>query len=66
GTARYIADYGYFQVPNYGFRVYLDDDTDRMYIYLRNTDGDFGNTVITVTPDTWVLVGFTWDGANFK
>lgn len=62
GISRYLYDYGFDIAPNYGFLSYCHATNNTLYTHIKNTEGDSQFGYVAFTPDTWMLIGFRWDG----
>jgi len=61
GLFRYIFDNG-FGTPPYGDMFFRHATNDVIRVYLKNTAGKIASIPVGVTPNSWVLVGYSWDG----
>lgn len=60
---RVICAAGFWTSP-YGDIAYCNNGSNGITIALKNTLGSDIGLAITFTPDKWIHVGYTWDGAN--
>lgn len=60
---RYIYYDSFFHAP-YGDLIFGYENLNRINIYLRSPANDRGNALITITPDTWSHLAYSWDGTT--
>ena len=63
GTAQYLIDYG-LGISPYGFVIQKSSGSNTFSIYLKNSSGTQVAFYPAFIPDTWVQIGFVWDGTN--
>ena len=56
--------WGYSADP-YGIRITLVEAGIGGYLYVRNTGGTVAYSAYSCSVDTWVMIGITWDGAQW-
>lgn len=66
GTDQYVYYDGYWDAE-YGDYISTYASANNVVIYVRNTSGTIAYTAsISYTPDTWIHVGYIWDGTNVR
>ena len=63
GSYRYVFDGSYWGT-DYGDMVPLENNTNKLCIYVKNTAGNATWKTIDYTPDEWLQIGYSWDGTT--